>query len=280
MAQPKRNVVLCADDFGLSEGVSQGILELAHMGRISATSAMTNCPWWPRMAAELNRLEGRIAVGLHLTLTTGRPLGAMPRFAPEGRFPENPSVVARALEGRLPLEEIRAEIDRQLAAFVAALGRAPDFVDGHQHVHVLPGIRNALLAALKARELGGLWLRNPADRIPAIVRRPSAGKALTVRLLSLGFPKKARRHGFATNEGFSGFSPFSADMDIPALFEAAFAHLGPRPVVMCHPGHADRELAGLDDVIETRPRELAYLRSDAFAQLLAQRGLALARRPL
>ena len=50
-----RNVILCADDFGLADGVSQGIVELAQMGRLSATGAMTNMPGWRRAAGEERR---------------------------------------------------------------------------------------------------------------------------------------------------------------------------------------------------------------------------------
>src|SRR5919112_15611 len=82
-----RSVVLCADDFGLADGVSRGIVELAAMGRLSATGAMTNMPGWRRAAADLTPLEGQIAVGLHLNLTTGSPLGPMPQVAPSGLFP-------------------------------------------------------------------------------------------------------------------------------------------------------------------------------------------------
>src|SRR6476659_7718062 len=71
------NVVLCADDFGLTEGVSRGILELAETARISATGAMTNMPARRRSAPGLQPLKGRIGIGLHLNLTTGAPIGPM-----------------------------------------------------------------------------------------------------------------------------------------------------------------------------------------------------------
>ena len=58
-----RNVILCADDFGLADGVSRGIVELAEMGRLSATGAMTNMPGWRRAAGDLKPLKARIAVG-------------------------------------------------------------------------------------------------------------------------------------------------------------------------------------------------------------------------
>ena len=59
----------------------------------------------------------------------------------------------------------------------------------------------------------------------------------------------------------------------------AFAELGKRPVVMAHPGYPDESLRALDPVVESRALELAYLKSDAFAELLRSRNLALAPAP-
>jgi chitin disaccharide deacetylase len=278
---PGRPVVLCADDFALADGVSRAILDLARAGRLSATSAMTNRPGWPHLAPALREFDGRLGVGLHLTLTLGEPLGAMPRLAPGGAFPSLSSLMRSALLGGLPRGEIEDEIDRQLAAFEAALGRPPDFVDGHQHIHVLPGIRAGLLQALERRGCRGqVWLRDPSDRLGAILRRRVAvRKALTVRALASGFAGAAHAAGFDTNEGFSGYSPFDPGRDAAADFARFLEALGPRPVVMCHPGHVDAELAGLDPVVEARAREYAYLASEEFADLLRARGVTLALRP-
>jgi predicted glycoside hydrolase/deacetylase ChbG (UPF0249 family) len=271
--------VLCADDFGLTDGVSRGILELARMGRVSATSAMTNFPSWPRMAPELAPLRGRIAVGLHLTLTLGAPLGPMPRLAPRGALPTNRQLIAAALTGRVAPDEVAAEIERQLEAFEAALGAPPDFIDGHQHVHVLPGIREPLLEAL-ARRGRRPWLRDPSDRATSILRRGiAAPKALMVAALASGFARSARRARLETNAGFSGFSPFDPALAAERLFERAFQNLGRRPLVMCHPGHVDAELEALDPVVETRARERCYLASDRFADLLRERNIELVTAP-
>jgi len=272
-----RNVVLCADDYGLSDGVSRGIVELAEMGRLSATGAMTNMPGWRRAAPGLKPLEGRIAIGLHLNLTTGSPLGAMAKLAPKGRFPALRELLGKAFKGQLDRAEIVGEIARQLDAFEEAHGQAPSFIDGHQHVHVLRGVRRALLQVLRERGYAGrVWLRDPADRTVSILRRPiGRGKALIVKGFARGFARDAHAAGFATNRGFSGFAPF--DLSIPArrIFETAFSHLGPRPLVMCHPGYGDDELRGLDPAVESREVELAYLKSDAFGALLAERGIRL-----
>jgi len=275
-----QRVVLCADDYGLTEGVSLGILELAGRGRISATSAMTNAEPWPRLASDLAVFRDRIGVGLHLNLTTGAPLGPMPTLAPDGRLPTLQQLLRRSLLGRIQESEVRAEIARQLDAFERYLGGTPDFVDGHQHAHVLPVVRRALLCVLAERRLAGrLWLRDPSDRLgPILRRRVSLRKALIVHGLATGFRRAARSAGFETNDGFSGFSPL--DETPPGrVFRGAFKDLGPRPIVMCHPGYADAALRRLDPAVESRPAEMDYLASDAFAALLAERGIALVPSP-
>ncbi|RDI58663.1 ChbG/HpnK family deacetylase [Microvirga subterranea] len=276
----KRSVVLCADDFGLTDGVSRGILELAEAGRLSATGAMTNMPGWRRNAPGLRPLEGRIGVGLHLNLTTGAPLGPVPGFADEA-FPPLKEVLRRTLARRLAPDAIRGEIARQLDAFEEVRGAPPDFVDGHQHVHVLPVVRQALLAELKGRGYAGrLWLRDPSDRIGAIRRRRiGRGKALVVKALARGFRRSAHRAGFATNDGFSGFAPFDLSVQAGVIFADALTALGSHPVVMCHPGHVDEELRSLDPAVESREAELAYLASDAFGAVLEEREVKLAPHP-
>jgi chitin disaccharide deacetylase len=276
-----RSVILCADDFGLADGVSRGIVELAEMGRLSATGAMTNMPGWRRAARSLMPLRDRIAVGLHLNLTAGSPLGPMPRLTPSGRFPTLKDLLPKALKRQLPGSEIAEEISRQIDAFEEAFGDAPAFVDGHQHVHVLPAIRPALIQALKARGYAGrVWLRDPSDKAMAILRRPiGRNKALIVKSLARGFARSAHAAGFRTNRGFSGFAPLDLSVPVARVFEEAFSKLGAHPLVMCHPGYVDDELRALDPALESRVEELNYLKSDAFRDLLEERGLRLVPRP-
>jgi chitin disaccharide deacetylase len=273
-----RNVTLCADDFGLADGVSRGIVELAQMGRLSATGAMTNMPGWQRAAGDLKPLKGRIAVGLHLNLTTGSPLRPMPQLAPTGIFPTLRTLLPKTLKRQLPAEEVAREIERQLDAFLEVHGEPPAFVDGHQHVHVLPVIRPALIGVLTERGYAGrVWLRDPSDRTAAILRRPiGRSKALIVKTLSGDFARAAHAAGFRTNEGFSGFAPLNLSVSASRVFEEAFSKLGPRPLVMCHPGYLDDELRALDPAVESRVEELNYLRSDAFREFLKARQIHLA----
>jgi chitin disaccharide deacetylase len=272
-------IAICADDYALSLGVSAGILEAVEAGRVSAVSALVTGPRWPALGRELVRRNLNADIGLHFNLTLGRPLSDMPKFAPKGMFPDISEVVRASMRGKLPLDEIRVEIDRQLDRFEAVVERAPDFVDGHQHVHVLPYIRHAFFDALQARGLAGkVWIRDAGDwphRI--LLRRTEAKKALAVRALATGFRSDARRRGFSTNKGFSGFSDFNAGRDYASQFGTYLRGRGGRHLIMCHPGHVDQELRELDPVTVTREQELAFLLSSKFAEMLDRKRLRVGR---
>ncbi|MFZ1106297.1 MAG: ChbG/HpnK family deacetylase [Hyphomicrobiaceae bacterium] len=258
-------ILLCADDYALTEGVSRAIGELAAARRLSATSALVTTPHWPAMAQRLVIHRGRIAVGLHLNLTLGAPLGAMPGFAPGGVFPKRNAVIARALLGLVQPREIKAEIERQLDAFERHLGFPPDHVDGHEHLHVLSGIRQCLFEVVARRYPGPRpLLRDPSDSRKAIAARGGPrGKALAVATLALRFAAGAQRRGIPTNQGFSGFSGFDVQVPYAQELEAALRQPGSRHIVMCHPGHADADLAALDPVVERRRMEYEALMRDS-----------------
>src|SRR5262249_17305579 len=131
------NAILCADDFGMTRGISEAILSLVEGRRLSATSALVTGPLWPRYAPLIARLRSSVAVGRHINLSFGRPLGAMPRLAPGGIFPGVPAVIRQAVAGRIDASEIASEVERQLDCFATYAGFSPDFVDGHHHLHVL-----------------------------------------------------------------------------------------------------------------------------------------------
>jgi chitin disaccharide deacetylase len=253
--------ILCADDYAMTAGVSAAIEELAAVGRLSATSAMTTTTHWVTSGPRLGQLRGQIAVGLHVNLTLGRPLGPMPVFAPEGRFGPVGNIIKRGTLGRLPLEEIAAEITRQLDQFEAVAGHQPDFIDGHQHVHALPGVRTAFLAAISRRP----WstpplIRDPADTFAAVTARGAAtAKSLMLAGLARGFGSAVQAAGFPTNDGFSGASAFDERVDFAGELARFLSSPGQRHLVMCHPGHVDAELAMLDPVTGRREQEFSAL---------------------
>ena len=254
-----RRIVLCADDYALSHGVCDGILDLIGDGRLSATTAMVTGSEWASRAGDLIALRDRAAIGLHINLTHGTPVGAMAVTAPDGKLPTVQQLSRRAFAGRLDLAEIRAEIDRQCEAYERYAG-PPDFVDGHQHVHVLPGLRGVILAALKQRyPKRALLVRDPSDHMSAILKRRTATrKALKVALLSAGYRRQVEAAGFHTNLGFSGCSMFGPG-PYAAEFDRNLVDPGPRHLIMCHPGRAEPALVPADPIASRRPQELDAL---------------------
>ena len=271
---------LCADDFAMTQGISRGILDLLALGRLSATGAMTNRPHWPGVAQDLAAFDGKADLGVHLNLTCAEPLTSMPRFAPGGQLPALPGVIKAGLTGNLPADELAREIDAQLDAFEQAMGRAPDFIDGHQHVHGLAGVRRIFLMVIMRRYVGARrpYIRVSGDGVARIARRGQfAAKALQVKQLSSGFAARLAEAGFDSNDGFAGFSGFDAGADYAAQFASYLVAPGPRHLIMCHPGHVDAELPTIDPVLASREQELAFFKSEAFVDVCAKAGARMQR---
>ncbi|WP_106751806.1 ChbG/HpnK family deacetylase [Pannonibacter carbonis] len=285
VAAGKNCVVLSADDYGLTPGVSAGIRQLLLQKRLTATAAMTISPFWAEEGRRLLADWGRVDadVGLHLTLTDHVPLTRMPRLARSGRLPGNGPLILMSLRGQLKDDAIRrelaGEIAAQIDAFEAVMGRVPDFMDGHHHCHQLPVIRDLVLEAFGSR-IGteGGYLRLCQEPLPAILQRGRAVlRAAVINALGQGFARKVRKAGLKANDSFRGVRDFTAQEDTGDLFRRFFKGAGDRPLVMCHPGYVDDHLIGLDPLTDLREVELQYLASDAFAMLLAENDVALVR---
>src|SRR5262249_25962833 len=169
--------------------------------------------------------------------------------------------------GRLDAEIIAAEIAQQLNAFREKFGRAPDFVDGHQHVQLYPQVRDGLLAAVKEKAPEA-WVRQ-ARRNQPLGQRLTRPKALFLDHLSAQFKRKAARAGLTVNPAFSGAYDSSRTPDYGALMREFLDGIPAGGVIMCHPGFVDDVLVGLDPLTRTREVEHAYLAGDGFPDLLA-----------
>lgn len=278
MTEATRHIWLCADDYGISPAVNAGIRELILRGRLNATSVMMAAPHLSADEADslemLNSGRKRAAIGLHVTLTG--PFAPMSEgFRPlrHGRFLPNTQKMRKAILQRLEPELLAIEIATQLRAFIDAFGHTPDFVDGHQHVHLVPQVRGALLKVV-AEAAPNAWVRQCGRARAA--RRLRDAKALTLDVLSLGLRSAARRKGIATNPAFAGAYDFNTKTPFAKLFPRFLEGLPEGGVVMCHPGHVDRELEALDPLTQQREREFSYFSSDEFPGVLAAHGLALA----
>jgi len=276
-----RPIWLCADDYGISTSVNKAIRDLVMRGRLNATSAMVVAPSFNRSEAAslamLNAGTRRVAIGLHVTLTAPfRPMsvGFLPVRA--GEFHSLERMLVRGTLRMLDRNRLAIEIASQLKAFVALFGRSPDFIDGHQHVHLFPQVREALLQ-VTMQVAPHAWVRQ-CGRAVAPSRRFADRKALVLDMLSRKFRARAAAHGVRTNPAFAGAYDFASanEGDFAQLFPEFLKRLPPHSVVMCHPGFVDAELERLDPLTVQREREYAFLADDAFPELLRAHGVALA----
>lgn len=269
--------VFCADDYGLAPGVNEAIAGLIAAGRLSATSCMTGLPdWRPGVALLRSAVAAHPAdVGLHLTLTDQRPLSRARTLAPGGRFPKLGRLLGLGLARRLPAQDVRDEIRAQLDAFEDAWGAAPDYVDGHQHMHLLPTVREALVEEIVRRyPAGSVYARDCRERIgPLLRRRVAVPKALFLTGLGLGFARLARQAGIPLNQGFAGLHDFSGRRPFRELMRAFLTHPGPRPLIHVHPGRVDAALVARDGLTTPREWERAYLASADFLVDLMEAGI-------
>lgn len=253
-----RAFILCADDYGLHPAVDAAVQQLTLAGRLSATSCMTTSPRWTQAAPLLQALRPRLSVGLHFNLTESHG-GTVPAQSLA-------TVIRQAYTGHWSAAEMRAMWTQQLEAFEQALGTPPDFIDGHQHVHQLPGLCDAMLHVLQQRYAPQHmpWVRSTAP-VGTLWRSPKA--AIIALLGGWQTTCSLRKAGVMINQGFGGVYGFDASS--PESYGTQMAQwleqVQTGTLLMCHP--ATQEVVG-DAIGSQRPVEFAYLMSEAFGALL------------
>jgi chitin disaccharide deacetylase len=243
MRVPMTRIALCADDFGSFPGADAGILRLVELGRLGGVSCQVVGGAFAADAPALCASAASVDAGLHLDLAADREALA--------------ALVARSHARAVGRPYIRARIATQLDAFERALRRAPAFVDGHQHVHQLPVVRDALLDLL-ARRYGkpGPLVRN------TVPLRARGAKALTVAALGgYGLRRELRARGVPHNPDFAGVYALDGRADYAALFRGWLASATDGTLLLCHPGAAAADPG--DPIGPARAAELAYLSSPA-----------------
>jgi predicted glycoside hydrolase/deacetylase ChbG (UPF0249 family) len=214
-------------------------------------------------------------VGLHATLTAPfHPLTMHFRPLDGELFLPLTKLLRVGLLRRLDPEIIRAELAAQLAAFMEKFGRAPDFVDGHQHVQLFPQIRDAFLAAVQ-ETAPKAWVRQGGRHQP-LAQRLGMPKALVLDIFSAQFRRSASRAKVEFNPAFAGAYDFSKAPDFAELMRQFLDGLPDGGLIMCHPGFVDDMLVSLDPLTGQREREYEFLAGDGFARLLAANNVTLA----
>jgi chitin disaccharide deacetylase len=267
-----RYIWLVADDYGISRAVNAAIRDLMALGSINATSVMVVASGFDdEEAAKLSASRGDGAVGLHLTLTAPfRPLSSGYGPTHDGAWLSLGETFVASMLRRLNAQALTEEIAAQIARFTTAFGRPPDFIDGHQHVHLFPQIGRCVLSVAR-QSVPGAWVRQCGRATFSLSDR----KAVVLDALSRRFRTRARASGVRTNPAFAGTYDFRSSADFADLFASFLDDLPDGGVIMCHPGQVDAELARNDTLTTLREREYAFFKGEPFRDLLARRGYGL-----
>ena len=211
-----RQLIVNADDFGLTAGVSRGILEAHQRGIVTSTTVLANLPIPAELLAELRAT--RLGVGLHLNLTLGRPCApasVVPSLVDgEGKFVRD----ARQVAARAKREEVERELSAQVDAFCTLLGRAPTHLDSHHHVGRHSPVREIVWAL-------------------------ACGLGVPVRIQDDEVRRTARAEGLRTPDAFFGESGPDPYWSTERLLSQLAALPEGVSEFMTHPGHFDADLA-------------------------------------
>jgi len=190
-------LVVNADDYGVTRGSTDGIIRAHLDGIVTSASLATAYDHYPYAVEHYHRRCPGLGVGLHFTLTSGRPVlppGQVPLLVDQrGYFRWRFGSLFAACLGRRRtalLDQIAAELEAQLQRLQRD-GVSPDHINGERHIHQLPAIFPLVVAAarrhgiryVRAGRDGGLSLL-PLMRLPAVVGSGGAIKSALLGTLT------------------------------------------------------------------------------------------------
>lgn len=261
----EKQIILCADDFGMNSAINDGILALADQGRLSATSCLVQGPDFNAGVSALK--ASGLQIGLHLNFTEA--MGQAGLYAPVS------VLIRQSYLRRLDSHQIKSQIRLQLDLFEKSVGKAPDFIDGHQHIHQFPQIRSQLLHELNQRYPDAKpYLRNTWPSRLYGVPLMQRFKAYTIGLLGARrFAAMARRQGYTMNPGFLGVYDFlGGQTTYQRLLQIWLNTARDGDIIMCHPAASVVRQDGLG---LQRYAEFQVLNSTAIGSYLSQRAIKL-----
>ena len=252
-----RELIIHADDYGLTGSVSEGILQAHAHGLVTSTSIlMTHVT--PKELAWA-RAEPTCDFGLHLNCTSGVPCAALsdvPALVGERRTFSIPrqadpgSPHKRFDFGAIPERELRRELEAQIAAGLAT-GLPLSHLDTHHHIH-----------------------RDP--RIFALLCDYAAAHRWAIRALDAGQVAQCYAAGIPTTGHFLGGWFGQAAIQAPTMLDAVDALPADSTAeLMCHPGQMSETLELISGYHQERAQELAVLTDPALRLALRERDIRL-----
>lgn len=282
-----RQLIVNADDFGLTQGVSNGILDAHREGIVTSATLMANGSAFDT-AVSISRRAPELGIGVHLNLTTGEPVSTALKIRSlvdhNGRLHFSVSRLLQALVLRhVDLAHVESELRGQITKVVRA-GILPTHLDGHKHVHLLPGVSDIVIRL--AQEFSIRSIRCPREVAPdrptllrgknsrsAVIKQYLVGR--TVSGFAWSFKKKLAKAGLLFPDHFYGLSQ-TGFLDTPGV--RGIVGTLPEGVseLMCHPGYLDEDLVNAGTrLLAQREVEIRALTAPIVKTVVADRGIQL-----
>lgn len=270
-----KHVTLCADDFAFNSGISEGILKLIELERLTATTCMTSMPDWPKYANALLPYQKQMDLGLHFNLLDGAPLGRVDSLTnSSGNFWDIKNFILKAFARTVKRQDVETELNRQLDKFIEYMGREPDFIDGHLHIHHFPVIRDAVIKVYEER----LRKHNAYTRVSSHNYRLHLKQFAITVTGSLSLRSLLKKKHIPFNQSFSGIYTFRQSANYRKFFNKFLKEIRDHGLIMCHPGLPNPTPEYVKDPIaKTRLYEFAYLSSEDFLEDCAKYQIKLVR---
>jgi predicted glycoside hydrolase/deacetylase ChbG (UPF0249 family) len=283
-----KNLIVNADDLGWTEGINRGIADAHRRGLVTSASLLANGLAFDSGLAVI-RNQTNLGVGVHLNLSDGAPTAAassVPGLLNKaGNLEGGPeSLLLRIAARNLPLDEVEREWDAQIAK-VKGEGISPTHLDGHKHVHMLPGLFQLALRLARKHGIGAIRISHEESRLRSVLS--SGGKLKTSVVLKQGIQARglkilardaremAERAGISSTDYFCGIAQ-TGELTREGVQRLLETLPEGTTELMCHPGYVD------DDLRQTRTRlqgsrqtELEILTDTAVRKIVATRGIHL-----
>jgi hopanoid biosynthesis associated protein HpnK len=281
-----KQLIVNADDFGLTSGVSRGIMAAHVHGIVTSASLMANGNVFEEAVA-LARRSPQLGIGVHLNLTQGKPVAPASEVRSllnsNGRLSFSPYRLGFGiLTGTIRVAEIATELQAQISKIVGA-GISPTHLDGHKHVHVLPGISEVVIRL--AQEYGIPSIRCPIEEASGVLpvlqsnwrRSTDVLKQYLIGRAVSSFARRFKRN--LAEAGLNCPGPFRGLTQTGFLDEDNLVQILKRlpegtSELMCHPGYADAELLSTGTrLLSQRMVELRALSRPEIRKLAGDEGI-------
>jgi predicted glycoside hydrolase/deacetylase ChbG (UPF0249 family) len=279
-----RQLIVNADDFGLTSGVNRAIVEAHREGVVSSATLMASGAAFDS-AVEAARSLPKLSLGCHVVLVDGAPVSlpggldtllAIRSSEPDKFYGSLSAFAARATLGGFDRDQLVEEITTQIRK-IQASGIEVTHLDSHKHAHVFPEILNAMLRAARICRVPAI--RNPFVPVKALSPKQFAGnrrllkrygQVRLLRTFARAFRQQTKRAGLLAPDGVVGV--IETGLLDAALLRQTLASL-PEGTweLVCHPGYADADLRGARTrLVEARDQERRLLTSQELKVFLAQ----------